>query len=306
MRQLLEASQTGLQSSTPASPPPQLSTSTTLDVNMEGAPDIQIQLASDLHLERPNAYEIFEITPAAPHLALIGDIGQANDEGLYNFLQTQLKNFETVFFVLGNHEPYGTSWDSARSALSNFQEAVDEKRQSKGWGKFVVLDRVRFELSPTVTVLGCTLFSHVDPADSDNVFSGLTDFYDIEPWSVQAHTAAHAIDLAWLNEQVSTLAVQHPERQVIILTHHSPTIDPRTLHPKHGISIISSGFMTDLSTEICWTSQNVKVWAFGHTHFNCDFIDEKTGKRLISNQRGYYSAQANEFEPLKVFSLGDS
>jgi len=34
-----------------------------------------VQIVSDLHLETPKAYDIFEIEPKAPVLALLGDIG---------------------------------------------------------------------------------------------------------------------------------------------------------------------------------------------------------------------------------------
>jgi hypothetical protein len=34
-----------------------------------------IQIVSDLHLEAPKAYDVFDIVPQAPYLALLGDIG---------------------------------------------------------------------------------------------------------------------------------------------------------------------------------------------------------------------------------------
>lgn len=267
----------------------------------------QIQIVSDLHLENPAAYDVFEIPPTALHLALIGDIGHAKDEGLYEFLRKQLRNFRTVFFLLGNHEPYHSSWDSARSRLYDFQKAMDEECQSvKGLGRFVFLNRRRFDLSPKVTVLGCTLYSRVDPEQTDYVSFGLNDFYHIKDWTVEDHTDAYTTDLTWLNEQVSTLAATQPDRHIIILTHHSPTMDPCSIDPNHASSKISSGFMTDMSAEDCWINANVKVWAFGHTHFNCDFIDGKTGKRIVSNQRGYYFSQAKGFEVQKVIYLEDA
>jgi hypothetical protein len=58
--------------------------------------------------------------------------------------------------------------------------------------------------------------------------------------------------------------------------------------------------MTDLSKEPCWISPSVKLWAFGHTHFNCDFIDPETGKRVLANQRGCRRSEADGFEPEKV------
>ena len=29
------------------------------------------------------------------------------------------------------------------------------------------------------------------------------------------------------------------------------------------------------------------MWAFGHTHYSCNFRDEQSGKLVIANQRGY-------------------
>ena len=53
---------------------------------------------------------------------------------------------------------------------------------------------------------------------------------------------------------------------------------------------ISGGFRTDLSGELCFRSDRVKVWAFGPTHYNCDFTIGEDGAdplRLVTNQRGY-------------------
>lgn len=46
-----------------------------------------IQVLSDLHLEAPKSYNIFGITPTAPYLALLGDIGCVRDEEYLLFLE---------------------------------------------------------------------------------------------------------------------------------------------------------------------------------------------------------------------------
>lgn len=61
--------------------------------------------------------------------------------------------------------------------------------------------------------------------------------------------------------------------------------------------------MTDLSKEVCWTCPAVVLWAFGHTHFNCDFIDAATGKRAMANQKGYSRLEADGFDAGKVVTL---
>src|SRR5690242_18460127 len=71
---------------------------------------VKIQVLSDLHLESPSAYDIFEVEPAAEYLALAGDTGRVKDAGLIAFLRKHLAKFKIIFFVIGNHEPYLSSW----------------------------------------------------------------------------------------------------------------------------------------------------------------------------------------------------
>lgn len=266
---------------------------------------VPFQVISDLHLESPSAYDIFDIPPKAPHLALLGDIGNVRDPGFFPFIETQLSKFRMVFFLLGNHEPYHSSWADVTMKIHKFERETcqrAEREPESRLGRFVFLNRTRYDVSDDVTVLGCTLYSHVPPENAERVNFGLTDFYQIDDWTVESHNAAHATDLAWLNAQVAAIG---PGRKIVILTHHSPvTHDARAIDPAHAGSAISSGFVTDLSGEECWTNTQVAVWAFGHTHYNCDFkVDGVGGKRVVSNQRGYYFRQVGDFDVEKVVSV---
>ncbi|CAG8978511.1 hypothetical protein HYALB_00005087 [Hymenoscyphus albidus] len=234
----------------------------------------QFQIISDLYLETPKSYDVFEVTPSAPYLALIGDIGNAKDPEFFDFITKQ---------------------------LSLFKIEVKESPTSETLGSFVFLDQTRFDLSDDTTILGCTLYSNITPEQSEHVSFGLNDFYHIEDWTVEDHCKAHAADLRWLNDQVNSISKNESNRKVIVLTHHGPTISPCSSDPAHSGSRISSGFMTDLSNEICWTSRNVKVLAFGHTHYNCDYVDD--GKRVVANQRGYYFKPAEGFDEKKVVEV---
>jgi hypothetical protein len=265
---------------------------------------LRIQLLSDLHLEAPKAYDVFEIIPSAPYLALIGDIGNVKHPEYFEFLTIQLTKFKTVFLLLGNHEPYGSTWAATKQKILEFEK---EKREESGAsvggiGKFVFLDKTRFDLSNNITILGCTLYSKILPTQAERVSFGLNDFYDIKDWTVEDHNQAHISDLAWLNNQVKLLSKLEPDRRIIILTHHSPTLLDEASNPKNAGSPISSGFSSDLSGEVCWFSANVRVWAFGHTHFNCDFLEE-SGKRIVANQRGYYFSQSEGFDESKAIEL---
>jgi hypothetical protein len=238
-------------------------------------------------------------------LALLGDIGYTRDDGFFDFLRKQLKQlkqFEIVLSMLGNHEPYHSSPAKSKARLLELQAETEQARDA-GHGKFIFLDQSRYNLSSSVTVLGCTLFSTITDEQKDHVSFGLNDFYHIEDWTVEEHIQQHESDLRWLNSEVEKIMAEEPQRQVIILTHYSPTHDNRSIYPKHAKSNISSVFMSDLSQEICFSSNRLRLWAFGHTHFNCDFKDEATQTRLVTNQRGYYFAQSDGFEPGKVVEL---
>lgn len=271
---------------------------------------MELQILSDLHLESPKAYDFYEIKPSAPNLALLGDIGCVSDPGYLIFLTAQLAQFRTVFHLLGNHEPYGSTWDAAIKTLRDFQEQNRQQRArspgSATTGEYVLLDRDEYHLPPPhdLTVLGCTLFSDVPPPSRGDVSLGLNDFFRIGGWTVEQHVEAHRRDLAWLNARVTSLARERPGRRVVVLTHHSPTVDGRTVNPRFAGSKISSGFATDLSGEECWGGGNVVLWAFGHTHYNfARFRDEGTGVVIYSNQRGYYFAQAPGFVEDSVVKL---
>ncbi|KAE8323413.1 acyl-CoA dehydrogenase/oxidase [Aspergillus sergii] len=261
------------------------------------------QILSDLHLEAPEAYDLFDITPKAPYLALLGDIGNVKDNGLFIFLEAQLQKFQIVFFLLGNHEPYHSNWATARENMQKFSTTINQNRTQEGQqlGEFVFMDQARYDISPHITVLGCILYSRVPKSQETQVSFGLSDFYHIEDWTVEAHCAAHEADRTWLNDQVSRIVKSEPRRKIVIFSHHSPTLAAAAVDPVHANSPISSVFATDIAEEPCWKNTQVCLWAFGHTHYNCDFIDDKTGKRLVANQRGYYFAQSKAFDPEKVF-----
>ncbi len=302
---------------------------------MESVPSgvVQLQIMSDLHLETPRympMYNAFNITPRCPHLALLGDIGNVHDTKLFSFLESQLWQFDIVFFVLGNHEPY--KLDSQRlqghkmavDILEQFEAANTTARLKQegaaSLGRFVFLNRRRFDLSDRVTILGATLFSHITDDQRSTTSLFVSDFSNIDGWTVDDHNAAHAVDLAWLNREVEAISresgILHEddpptsdasprERNIVILSHYSPTISPRANDADHleDDRGVQTAFATDLSAEPCWTKACVKVWAFGHTHFNCD-LEEDDGKRIVANQRGYGREDAFDFDADKVITIG--
>ena len=264
-----------------------------------------VQILSDLHLEAPKAYDVFEIVLKAPYLALLGNIGNIiPHKGDYlAFLTQQLKQFRAVLFIPGNHEAYHFKWPETLDILHTFEQDV---RNNTSLGEFVLLDRAIFQLPGTNVInLGCSLFSFIPPESEMAVSFGLNNFYQIDDWGVTKHNEAHRRDVAWLNAQVSEL--QQRSVKMIILSHWSPSRDARSMGPSHATGLITSAFSTDLSDQVCFKSDKVKMWAFGHTHYSCDFTVKREGVagplRLLANQRGYYFAQAEGFSGEKIVEI---
>lgn len=261
---------------------------------------MKIQLLSDLHLEceRPNAepgkeFYHYELAVAAKHLALLGDIGCTSQEELFDWLRAQLPKFDKIFFVAGNHEPYRSSIAESHHRLREFEA------ESKG--RFIFLNQTRYDLSPTVTILGCTLWAALDQKNLDILSWALQDFKRIEDFTPEAFVAAHRADVAWLNTTVAQLAREEPHRRVVVFTHHAPTVEG-TSDPKFAgrENPTASAFASELTSEPCWTAGIVTLWAFGHTHWSCDFV--RAGVRVVSNQRGYREG-GEGFDAGKVITL---
>ncbi|OAQ69505.1 calcineurin-like phosphoesterase [Purpureocillium lilacinum] len=264
-----------------------------------------VQIVSDLHLETPKAYDIFEIEPKAPVLALLGDIGNIvlHKEDCLAFLTRQLARFRAVLFVPGNHEAYHSDWPRTLDTLRAFEQQV---QSDDAIGEFVLLDRATYRLPGTdVVILGCSLFSFVPRASEMAVGLGINDYFQTYDWDVDAQNEAHVRDLAWLNGQVAEL--EQTGSKIMIFTHWSPTRHANATDPRHAGSAITSGFATDLSGEKCFASDSVRLWAFGHTHYNCDFTLSREGGatplRLLANQRGYSFSQSEGFDAEKTVTI---
>jgi hypothetical protein len=314
----------------------------------------RLQILSDLHLE--GASTPFTFPAHAPNLALLGDVGLSRTPDLFNFIRAQLLRFQKVFYVLGNHEPYHSSWDATYAAFADFSVSLpassycsldishsnshpplyshiadsspsSESPSSKKWGEFILLNRTRYDIpNSALTILGCTLFSHLtETAPSHRI----RDFKQISSWTPSQHVAAHIQDLHWLNESVAS--VSDAGRQAVILTHYSPTVADEAKNPRWRTSPttttitatkkthppishfechaqrpnLDSAFASDLTQERCWNDAAVKLWAFGHTHYNVgDNLRTIAGGKLVTNMKGYAGIEMVEgFEPGRVWEV---
>jgi hypothetical protein len=176
--------------------------------------------------------------------------------------------------------------------------AFAARRSAPGNGEFILLNKNRYNISATVTILGCTLWSALNADDLDTLSWSLNDLKRIDCFTPTQYSRLHNGDLIWLNTTVHGIRSTEPERHVIIFTHHAPTVEG-TGDPKYAEGPTNSAFASELTHESCW-GPPVTMWAFGHTHWTCDFVRE--GVRVMSNQRGYGMGDSR-FDARKVVKL---
>lgn len=243
-----------------------------------GGPESRFQIMSDLHLEVGQQYPEFIIPPKAPYLILAGDIGRLKDYQLYlQFLQRQCAAFTMVFLVIGNHEFFGVS------QAKGLELARSLENEPGCQGRLYLLYRNRVNLDHlNIVVLGCTLHSRIPSKDKLMVQMQLSGFHQIENWTVDNHNTEHQDDVNWLQQEVNKIRTDKPQRQILVITHHAPTIKG-TSKPSDTGSPLSSAFATDLLHT--GHLADVQCWIFEHTHFSTEFKRRRV--QLVSNQRGY-------------------
>jgi predicted phosphodiesterase len=261
----------------------------------KSAPRIAFQINSDLHLEVGQQYSSFEIKPAADYLILAGDIGRLIDyDALLGFLRSQTAQFKLVFFVLGNHEFCGTTFEAGLQAAKRLEEEPSLS------GRLILLHQGRYDLPDSmITILGCTLWSRIPAESRDIVEAKVKAIQKIEGWTVDKHNERFESDSEWLRSQLQAIQAENSavkykkaKRSIVVVSHHAPSLQG-TSSPNHIGSPWTCAFASDVLTEGDWAGVN--TWLFGHTHYTTQF--NKYGVRVVSNQRGYVLPGAKDMEP---------
>jgi predicted phosphodiesterase len=266
---------------------------------------LSLQIVSDLHLEINRGESSHSIPVTAPYIALLGDIGRPHKETYHQLLADLSSRYRKVFVVAGNHEYYDERKNhyhrEFKRTLADQKTKIRESLHSLN--NVFFLDNESHHVDG-YTILGTTLWSDI-PSRYEPVIAMLGHDYShiyvddggpkrlIKPAEVRT---MHQTARAWLESEIPK------HERVIILSHHAPLRNCDsylTSSAEFTNDITSYAYATDLSALF---RPNVKLWAFGHTHYPCDF--QFQGTRVVSNPRGYYN-QCPTFDPGKVVTLSD-
>lgn len=240
---------------------------------------IDIQYASDLHIEFPANKKFLKqnpITPTAAILVLAGDIMPfAVMDQHQDFLNYLADHFETTYWLPGNHEYY-------KFDISEKCGQLHERIRSNVF----LVNNVALQYGAT-KLLFTSLWSKISPYNQWQIERSLNDFHLIKykgfRFSVEHYNRLHEESFAFLQTEMIKVA----EEKLAVFTHHCPTF--LNYPEQYKGDILNEAFAVELFQMI--ENSGVAAWVYGHHHNNVPEFCIGTTK-LLTNQLGY--VQKNE------------
>lgn len=252
---------------------------------------MKIQYCSDLHLEfqeNKNYLKRFPIKPQGETLLLAGDIvlfkTMKDHDDFFNYCSD---NFETTYWIPGNHEYYHFDLADVKTPL---KEKIKEN---------VFLLNNQTITYKNVELVFSTLWSHIPQLSEKLVQRGVNDFYQIrnknKNLTATDFNTLHKTDYDFLQ----TALAKPTNKQRIVVTHHVPTLMHYPEQYRH--SEINSAFATELYDFI--ESSNADHWIYGHHHYNTPAF--KIGNTtMLTNQLGYVQQNEHQlFNPAAIIEI---
>jgi len=272
---------------------------------------MKLQLMSDLHLEFGDM-----TLPGGDVLLLAGDICVADcfraertdrdairhRETCDMFFHNECSKYNTVYYIMGNHEHYGGVFDNNAAILCEYLAGTNVTLLEK---QAVTVD--------DWTIFGGTMWTNyrnANPMSMNAAQCGMTDHEHIrksaESSGYRAYRpqfypndalADHEQFMHELSKCVEDLALDM--RKLIVMSHHAPSYN--SVHEIYKGSLLNDAYASDLEN-IMISAPHIKYWFHGHMHDSMDYMVE--GCRVVCNPRGYHGHYLNsEFNSNLVFEL---
>lgn len=254
---------------------------------------MNIQLASDLHLERLAARfpgeTLIRPSPDADLLVLAGDIAPVADT-LRLFADWPVP----VLYVPGNHEFFDCEW----------HDTLDSLRRAAEGTRITVLDRDEWQWHG-VRFLGCTLwtdyclYGQAGQVEQMRTCGARIRDHAVIRFGDEAFTPHHALAehercRAWLEQRLA----QPFDGPTVVVTHHAPS--EASVHARFAGHPANPAYASRLEHLVV----RADAWLHGHMHDNFDYsVRDAQGRccRVVANPRGYArgrerAASASELE----------
>ena len=232
---------------------------------------MNIKVLSDLHLEFGDYNEV----GSGDVLILAGDICVINDliaewvlhphpdNTFLNFFEECVRNYNKVFYVMGNHEHYG--WDLE----------ISEMWLRKCLPEGITLLNNQVENYKGINFVGATLW-----ASYEGCSGFMSDFQQIKKGdnfiTEETLSEENKKTVEFFQNVIPTLD------NCFVITHHSPS--QLSVDDSRKELGVSEGYANHLDNFIQENPQ-IKCWVHGHIHESLDYFIGET--RVICNPRGY-------------------
>lgn len=262
----------------------------------------RLQYVSDLHLEFHDRHnhgnipcEMF-VKPSAEYLALCGDIGWPEKAALATFLSWCSRNFKEVYWVPGNHEFYTKSLEKRSTVAEKIE--MCEKLCDTFKNVHFMYRKVRQVPGWNLRIVGCTMWTHLDPENDVKTILGMNDVRQIfeseKNASPDFFREWHETDKAWLAQE--TKKARTAQEDMIVLTHHLPSY--KLIHPKYEGHPLNYCFATNLEEMM---ESPIRAWLCGHSHTACEV--EINGVKCGLNPSGYPGEEGSGFSRTKLLEI---
>ena len=217
-----------------------------------------LQFISDLHLERIFKAPLLSKTDGK-YLALLGDIGNPFKNNYLDFITQVSYKYEKVFVLSGNHEYWN---DTSMEETDIRINTVTDKFSNVHY-----LNNDHYHLDNDYTVLGTTLWSHIDSRNREQN-NRWGDHGNIKCQdkniTVDDINTLHSNCVTWLEQYLSKMK----HKKIIVLSHHLPSykLIIQKYHKKQYINV-HDRFASNLDYLI---SNPIEAWLCGHSHCKID------------------------------------
>lgn len=238
---------------------------------------VGFNIISDLHVDHLQGVDfprLLKPSVRAKYLLISGDLGNPYASSYAEFLQKASAHYEWIFLVSGNHELYFQPDNNSVEGKTYDERFSQMKKVASTIANVKFLEQESFTIPGTsITIMGCILWSYVDPSSERMVERMMSDYSYIyvernRPATVSDLRSKHMECVAWLLRSIDSYqkkleATPDPNARLIVMTHHLPSF--KLINPHYKGSPINAAFATDLES-VC-LKPPVHLWTCGHSHF---------------------------------------
>lgn len=272
---------------------------------------MKIGIISDLHLnwiwsgnidvtdDQQWEDKMFFMLPDADILIIAGDLCDDTSKAFSyckrSWMKDVSKRYKYVFFVLGNHDYYGTS-------LVNLEQKLESLIQEQGLTNVFLLQNDCFEIPNTNTlVIGGTLwtdYANQDPLTMMNASFCMNDYRQIRDHKYSKITAERLLREHYKTKQfIDIVARENRDKELIVITHHLPSY---SLCNRDYDNQNTNAYYASNLDQLILDNENIKCWVSGHSHQRKQLY---IGQCLcMMNAFGYAGSEAQGYQPM-VFEI---